>query len=553
MNEQPRGLHAKRWVQAEEWNVSRDMGFLDYTRPLASRIASLVHAHFDRLPARSKPKIFADGSREWIPMTGIVAVKGQGSPCDTLHCIAVTTGAKCLPASQIPQCKGLVLHDCHAEILAIRAFNYWLLQECHALLVEEGKSPTAATDNLRSSFIQRRACVGTANSRIPLPRSSLKGPPFEIQPDIKFYMYCTCAPCGDASMELCMAAQEDATPWDVCHQTNSDDQDSTSETMLDGRAHFSRLGIVRRKPARMDAEPTKSKSCSDKLALRQVTSLFCIETSYLVAPTESAYLAGLVLPEEEISQTACTRSFGEQGRMGSLVGRSWPLEKVEGQYLSRTGYRFRPFQVLSVSNDEIQALWPFAKPKISQAKQGQRGQSAQPETIPPPPKVKPGNVSSIWTAAPSISHSCVLATDTGSKTLPVLSHSKTGLYETVINGVKQGNRQSNPTARGASSLSRAKLWGLLRNILQSTECLVEGAEESHKAHSEQKPEASPMVQYSGSYQEFKCGGYDPSSPLGIRQSAIQDARRTLGGWVPNRGDETWTLEVLVDSRKRKER
>lgn len=44
--------------------------------PLASRIASLIHAHFDGLPARSKPKIFPDGSREWIPMTGIVAVKG---------------------------------------------------------------------------------------------------------------------------------------------------------------------------------------------------------------------------------------------------------------------------------------------------------------------------------------------------------------------------------------------------------------------------------------------------------------------------------------------
>ena len=45
--------------------------------PLPSRIASLVHAHFDALPTRSKPTIFPDGSREWIPMTGIVAVKGM--------------------------------------------------------------------------------------------------------------------------------------------------------------------------------------------------------------------------------------------------------------------------------------------------------------------------------------------------------------------------------------------------------------------------------------------------------------------------------------------
>lgn len=44
---------------------------------LSSRIASLVHAHFNALPTRSKPSIFPDGSREWIPMTGIVAVKGK--------------------------------------------------------------------------------------------------------------------------------------------------------------------------------------------------------------------------------------------------------------------------------------------------------------------------------------------------------------------------------------------------------------------------------------------------------------------------------------------
>jgi len=47
------------------------------TASLPSRIASLVHAHFDALPTRSKPSIFPDGTREWIPMTGIVIVTGM--------------------------------------------------------------------------------------------------------------------------------------------------------------------------------------------------------------------------------------------------------------------------------------------------------------------------------------------------------------------------------------------------------------------------------------------------------------------------------------------
>lgn len=42
---------------------------------LPSRIAALVHAHFDALPIHCKPKVQVDGCKEWIPMSGIVLVK----------------------------------------------------------------------------------------------------------------------------------------------------------------------------------------------------------------------------------------------------------------------------------------------------------------------------------------------------------------------------------------------------------------------------------------------------------------------------------------------
>lgn len=45
--------------------------------PLPSRIASLVHAHFDALPRRSKPVVRDDGSRDWTPMSAIVVVRGK--------------------------------------------------------------------------------------------------------------------------------------------------------------------------------------------------------------------------------------------------------------------------------------------------------------------------------------------------------------------------------------------------------------------------------------------------------------------------------------------
>ncbi|CAG8926003.1 unnamed protein product [Penicillium salamii] len=501
--------------------------------PLSSRIGSLVHAHFDALPARSKPSTFPDGSREWIPMTGIVAVKGN---------FAVALGAKCLSASHIPRCNGLVLHDCHAEILAIRAFNYWLLTECSGLLSQEKQSTSdfpgsKASGSSSSSFIQRRRTTG---EREDSPQAKPEWPPFEIQPDINIYMYCTCAPCGDGSMELCMAAQEDATPWEIPQQSSSTSQESdeipTEETFLDGRAHFSLLGIVRRKPSRTDAESTRSKSCSDKLALRQVSSLLSCETSRLVAPTKNAYIAGLVLPEEEISQVACERSFSENGRMKALAGRSWP-STINDE--TEPSYRFRPFQILSVPTEEVSALWGFAKPKPIPCPAVSTENEKTPKSQ-PPRKSKPGNASAVWTLAPSY-HVPSATMEIGSKAVPTLRRSKTGLYETIINGVKQGNRASAPGAQGASALSRAKLWALFHNI--TSEPTSGSACDGSEVASEEPPKAS-------TYQEFKTAssGEDPS---GIRLQARIDAQRVLKGWMPNSGDEAWSLNVLVDTKKRK--
>jgi tRNA-specific adenosine deaminase 1 len=359
-----------------------------------------------------------------------------------------------------------------------------------------------------------------------------------------------------------MAAQEDATPWEVLRQEgppSSDAEVSATETLLDGRAHFSLLGVVRRKPARMDAEFTRSKSCSDKLALRQVSSLLSCETSRLVAPTENAYLAGLILPEEEISWVGCDRSFGENGRMQALKGRTWPEET---ETTAKTpGYRLRPFQVLSVPSEEIAALWRFAKPKpvpCPAASLGQQGDALA--SVANAKKSRPGNVSAVWTVAPSYHGSSAILVDTGSKSMPNLCRSKTGLYETIINGVKQGNRASSPSARGASSLSRAKLWALFRDIAsaqvahidQSDALPVEllsnasGVEELH-VNTVQHPTPDKMT-----YQEFK----KPSSledPLQIRRQAIGDAKLVLKGWMPNTGDDEWGLDVLVDPKKRKRR
>lgn len=47
---------------------------MSHNPSLESRVASLVHAHFEALPQRSKPTIHGNGMREWIPLSGIVLV-----------------------------------------------------------------------------------------------------------------------------------------------------------------------------------------------------------------------------------------------------------------------------------------------------------------------------------------------------------------------------------------------------------------------------------------------------------------------------------------------
>ncbi|KAL4871505.1 adenosine deaminase/editase [Aspergillus spectabilis] len=536
---------------------------------LPSRIASLVHNHFDGLPKRSKPNIRDDGTAEWIPMTGIVLAKGENTPSETLTCITVTTGAKCLPASQIPLCKGLVLHDSHAEILAMRAFNFWLLSECHSYFSLEKGSPDPNTSGDRegpiSPYIRRRKHVQVQ----PQPSNeegkerAVPGPPFEIHPDIKIYMYCTCAPCGDASMELVMAAQDDPTPWEIPPPASTPQPQPQSQHPLPGRSYFSTLGTVRRKPSRADAEATKSKSCSDKLSLRQVSSLLNYETSLLVAVTGNAYLAGVVLPEEEISGVGVERCFGISGRMSGLRGREWvggggngAGSEVEGQKV----YAFRPFSILSIPNRQLKSLWPFRKPRVTDPTPIPVPTPAEENTQPAQPtgprKPKPGNISAIWIRAPTTfptdSTSTVIS-DTGSKTLPVLRGSKTGLFENIINGVRQGHRVSSPGGRGASALSRAKMWGFCREVVMASSSLQGGGSTKDggvDCDHEESDGLKPALQAS-TYREFKKEPMVVTEGIRARKSAIQAAKEVLQGWVPNSGDEDWGLEVLVDLKKRK--
>ncbi|MCJ1284225.1 hypothetical protein MMC26_003556 [Xylographa opegraphella] len=359
-------------------------------------VAETVFAKFDALPSKSKPVVDINGVSGWVPLSGIVFVNGTAlrrlfrslqlmlmqENNSNAKCVALATGMKCLSSNKIPQAHGIVLHDWHAEVLALRGLNHFLIQECYDL---------AQFPKSHSRYVRWRD-TGELSSHRGLQ-------PFTIREGFKMYMFSTEAPCGDASMELTMSAQPDATPWQQIVLNDS----KKSIPALNGRGFFSELGTVRRKPSRPDSQPTLSKSCSDKLALKQCTSILSSPASLLICP-ENAFLDTLILPESEFVASACYRAFGPAGRMRPVANNVWS-----------GGYLYRPFNISTT------------KRKFEHSRHRAELQPVHP---------KPSNISVLWTER---------------------------LQETLINGVLQGRKQTD--LKGGSAVCRLKISRLVSETL----------------------------------------------------------------------------------------
>ncbi|EEP77229.1 predicted protein [Uncinocarpus reesii 1704] len=370
-------------------------------------------------------------------------------------------------------------------------------------------------------------------------------PPFKFKDNVKIWMYCTCAPCGDASMELCMAAQEDPTPWQVpAADATSAIENNLVVKLLDGRAHFSVLGAVRRKPSRADAQPTLSKSCSDKLAARQVTSVLSFPASLLIAPSPNAYLANVVLPANEISQTALKRAFGsgEQGRLHRLNGRKWQ-DEVHSMH-SDSGYAFTPFDIRALPMDLLNNLWKFSKIKDASSKHR-----------------KISNFSAVWTATPTLGTNpafTIFGQDAGlpygqgiEKTVKAYP---TNVSEIILNGVRQGYHISSSDVRKASVLSRARMWDLLCEVVQ---LLPDAKKDTCTSSEDESSKNARGDDANGGHQFLKlreCVFHSPTYSmlkqnvaaaklLHLRNKASADVRQVLGNWIENRGDGHWGLRA----------
>ncbi|KGQ83487.1 tRNA-specific adenosine deaminase 1 [Candida albicans P94015] len=219
---------------------------------LGNAIASTVIDTFNGLSIKSgKPVVRSNGVEEWTVLASVVAITNNN-----IMPITLATGVKTLPDKVRSYSNGLMVHDMHAEILALRLFNYYLLEKDCPLVEHSG-----------------------------------------LKHDVKLALFISEPPCGDASMSYISSNLTNNEPWTP-----------QKKQLNRGRNNFGELGVVRTKPGRSDSLISYSKSCSDKLCLKQLVGICNATTSTLFK--DSIFLDYLVtknLPAKDFHRCFRTR------------------------------------------------------------------------------------------------------------------------------------------------------------------------------------------------------------------------------------------------------
>lgn len=257
--------------------------------PSADAIARTVFAMYDVLPKHGKPQ-----GDEWTVLAGVVleetGVVEGGDSQQQLRCVCLATGTRCVSASVLEELekdqRDLVVSDCHAEVLARRAFRAWMRGGTTASDGGETTSPDGAS----------------ASSR--------------------FHFYSSELPCGDATLCKIVSAptgDEPRLPDSAARRPTGLVATGAKPALEEQREHFTGAAqlrnTLRTKPVRSDfanAEPSKSYCCSDKI---------CRWNHCGWAPTTSKSAGN---PIVFMSTISISGDFDEPGVADALFGRAVP-------------------------------------------------------------------------------------------------------------------------------------------------------------------------------------------------------------------------------------
>ncbi|XP_067646415.1 tRNA-specific adenosine deaminase 1 [Eurosta solidaginis] len=223
--------------------------------PTPEELASLAYERFRILPKTGKP-----ADTEWTILSAILLYKQIEAEAQV---IAIGCGTKCIGKSKLCN-RGLILNDCHAEVLARRAFMRYIYYH-----LKKAAQTTLREDNIFLWDSERMV--------------------FRLRPHLSFHFFSTHTPCGDACIARDSYKRQqhhnndepvvskkrkidiDEPSYDVGHVPTSTTAINLIYTGakligLDEQQDIMEqsIGAMRTKPGRGDR--TLSMSCSDKLA-----------------------------------------------------------------------------------------------------------------------------------------------------------------------------------------------------------------------------------------------------------------------------------------------
>ncbi|KAI5958168.1 hypothetical protein CANMA_004322 [Candida margitis] len=226
----------------------------------------IVGALFNELTVKSgKPEIRSNGIEEWTVLSSVVAITR-----DEIIPITLSTGVKVLPDRVRNYPDGRIVHDMHAEILSLRLFNYFLLEEA-------SKKQSKWVNRIQNKY--------------------------KFRDDVKLALFVSEPPCGDVSMNYLSSSLISSEAWEVSSSNNGFHR---------GRNNFDQLGVVRTKPGRTDSLISYSKSCSDKICLKQLTGICNASSAHIFDPIYLDYL--VVNKVDSIDFNRCFRDRFQLGR-----------------------------------------------------------------------------------------------------------------------------------------------------------------------------------------------------------------------------------------------
>ncbi|KAG8562842.1 hypothetical protein GDO81_015834 [Engystomops pustulosus] len=135
----------------------------------ADEIAALCYEHYcTKLPKQGQP----DTSKEWTLMAAVIQVMSSVGKTDVRKVVALGTGTKCIGQSKLRK-SGDILQDSHAEIIAKRSFQRYLLHQ------------------LSLALSRSQDCI-------LVPGNDTNK--WTLKPGVSFVFFTSHTPCGDASI-----------------------------------------------------------------------------------------------------------------------------------------------------------------------------------------------------------------------------------------------------------------------------------------------------------------------------------------------------------------